>query len=133
MAHPPERPEYDNDTDMLTGQVVAILDNDDHSFMMERLRDKLDGMTKILPAIPDETTEDRLLRQDSLITLAVNNIHEDKHRGLEHLIANESPDINFMFHAVTDELERMNRAQSASKWAALAKKTTETKANPRVF
>ena len=58
--------------DLSTKFVLAILHCDDYDPLMDSLRKEMDAMTNLMPDIPNETPEQRKIRQDSLIALAVN-------------------------------------------------------------
>ena len=84
----------------------------------------MEEMTRILPVIAGESETQHTIRQDSLISLAVLQIHEDPARGIKHLIANENVDVSHLFNEVTSKLQDMNyNSKKSAHWAELATKT----------
>ena len=104
-----------------TRYALAILHCDDYAKLMTSLRKEMDEMSNLLPDIPHETAAQRILRQDSLIALAVNNIHENPKLGMGAILDDEEPAQSFML--VTLELHEMNKTNHAVRWARAAIKS----------
>lgn len=112
---------YERTIASATRFALAILHCDNYAKLMATLRKEMDQMSNLLPHIPHETAAQRILRQDSLIALAVNHIHEDPKLGMGAILDDNEPAHSFML--VTLELKNMNQTNHAVKWADAAIKS----------
>jgi hypothetical protein len=112
---------YERTIATATRFALSVLHCDDYTKFMTSLRKEMDEMSNLLPDIPHETAAQRILRQDSLIALAVNNIHENPNLGMGAIVDDEEPAQSFML--VTLELREMNKTNHAVRWAQAAIKS----------
>ncbi len=111
--------------DLSTKFVLAILHCDEYDPLMDTLRKEMNAMTNLMPDIPNETPAQRKIRQDSLIALAVNQIHEDPELGPRIIIEDE--DARHSFIMVTQQLQAMNENVQATQWSKIATKSDSYK------
>ncbi len=95
----------------------VIINTDDYRSLIHTLRTDMDGLTALKPKHKEETPAQRIHRQDSLISLALNRIHET--HGPTYLTDNQ--DMGEVFNHILSELIQMNKdTVHAPKWAEMA-------------
>jgi|GEM_PF-5408494 len=110
---PPKKPVT---IDEATGMVIMIINAVPYERLMGNLRTHLEAQDNIFPPIKSETPNARERRQNTLITMAVNNLHENN--GAQSLINLEAADI---FSAISSELKGMNHSDDYGKWARMSR------------
>ena len=117
--------------DETTQYILVALHGNHCKNAMENLLKQLDSMHNILPDIANESPEQRLDRKDSLIAIALNQIHEelvvlDPQKGSKTL--RDQEDLGALCDAIGYELNQMNGVEPGKtqhRWAMLAREAAK--------
>ncbi len=107
----------------LTNKVFIIIGQSENAYQLNQLRDYLDNLHNIMPAIEGENYDQHIARQDSLITIAIYQIHESN----TPIRLVDNPDVKEIFDQIAQHLIQMNRHEHAPDWAKRVENTKHYK------
>lgn len=97
--------------------ILNIIHAKPYAGLMKQLKLLLEKQDNIFPRVTDETPQAKDMRQEALISAAVNNLHEQ--HGPRFMLNEEAEQI---FSYVGGELEAMNKGTEYGRWAASSRR-----------